>query len=391
MKVLLAVSLLLGPAIVLAGAPAKAAPTGKTWTLEISAAGALVLYAIEYQVAIKRAKGSVAQAQTVMTADLSALAYPSPGPTSIKSLSDLKSAVSAQAGSRTLDAQYRTHFEDFRSCYNQVVIGGVASPSPSPGASASPSPSPSASKTSAPSQHRRPSPKPHPTKTPHSKQPHGSRDSMSVVGSASPTRSPKPHPSPSPIPKASPSPSSSPKATSGCEALLSDFAPSPQPSVTPAQEGLVSPIDLIDLTESLKSAPSLMQQVQGQDVGSYGPDDAIRGAFLIAMGARLLAEPPPIPKLSGPPQVAGLTEAEDIEKACISQASPFACIGAIGSVETALAQSKQQKIACDWATGAWLPTYSQIRLHAIYTATASPSPSLKTLDNLMQQSKPPGC
>jgi len=396
---LIAVILVLAPGALLLGAPAKAAPNGKTWTSGITGAAALVLYAIEYQVAVKKAKGSVAQAQTVMNVDLSALAYNSPGASAVKSLSDLKTQVSTEVGSRNLGAQSRTHFEDFRSCYNQVIIGG-ASPTPS----SSPSPSASA-KASSPSPHPS-TPKPHPAKKPHgSRTPPVSHPAqLALAGSSSSKpQSHAPHPSKSPVGKPSPSPSPSPtgvKMAPGCEALLKDFAPSPQPTISPlAQETSVSLVDLIDLTESLKSAPSLMQQVQDQDVGSYGLDDVIRGAFLIQMGERLVAEvstPTPTPKptratkaISTP----GLAEGENIGKNCLLQPSPFDCISAIGSVEGMLAKSKQQRIACDWASGAWLPTYSQLRLAWNYKMMPSPaqSNSLSAIWTLMQQSRPLGC
>jgi len=91
--------------------------------------------------------------------------------------------------------------------------------------------------------------------------------------------------------------------------------------------------------------------------------------------------------------LSALAEGETTGKNCLLQPSPFDCISAIGSVEGMLAKSKQQRIACDWASGAWLPNYSQLRLAWNYKMMPSPaqSNSLSAIWTLMQQSRPLGC
>jgi hypothetical protein len=176
--------------------------------------------------------------------------------------------------------------------------------------------------------------------------------------------------SPSPPASVRPSPSPTPRRA-GAVPSEPTFTPAPTPTPTPAVKALF-PIDALNLSQSLANAPSLLQQVSDENVGSFGADNGVRSAFLIRTGAQLLfsISPNDYPAILRPPGAGagaggiGETDYTSVYSDCAT-ASPFSaltCLKTLSGIEQKIETARQQRIACDWAKPLLLPTYSALQM-----------------------------
>jgi hypothetical protein len=354
---------------------ASAAPSGKTSTTEIGAGGTILFFLVESIIVNHKAQGSKSQADAIYKDDLSGMAWATPPPSAAPhTLAELYSDVIKSVSSETLLVKQRNEFEDFRGCYNGVLIG--ATPTPAPASTTAAGPPSTNNQTSTDTSQSdvtgqgddqmQADPKPSPA---------GGSGSKKKTKKPSTTKKPK-SPTPTAATVPTPAPSKPPTITHSCDDLLRDVTATPAPGHSLDYSASVAPLDYIDLSNALTTAPSLMQQVEDQDVGSHGADDVIRGAFLLQSGWSFIQS---IENVGGAPQSAmgvSYSALSDAYKNCTSASSIFDCVSSLGSIENSLAQARNQRVACDWATGVWLPTYSEIR---------------KRLISGLPPSRPPGC
>jgi len=301
---------------------------------------------------------------------------------------------------------WRNYFEDYSGCYNQVMFA-QASPSPKASAAAVPSPassepiegsvtdSPVANGKNVTSKPGKPSASGSTSHTSRSTKPRAAGPKTPAPGHVAQ----RPQASASPAPAGTGS-SGTPSVAAGsnqsvskaCNALIADFSaptvlaaegsssvpthgdmpaivPSPEPTLDPSA---LYPIDALNLTQSLASAPSLLQELSDENIGSHVADNVVRIAFLIRTGANLLHEIAPrrYPSILAPNAAGGAplvleSDYTSVYTNCItaSPLSALSCLASASTIEQKLETNRQQKIACDWAKSVVLPTYTMLQLY----------------------------
>jgi hypothetical protein len=137
---------------------------------------------------------------------------------------------------------------------------------------------------------------------------------------------------------------------------------------------LQTQIDSTDLAGYLSNSPSLLSQVQGEQVGSYVTDDYVRDLFLATAAIKFIdalptPAPTPTPSLSGgaaAPNV--ISSLETIASDCsgvTSVTSGIKCLNDVSSIEKGFETAQIQREACYWSKHVIMPTYSDIQLWAM--------------------------
>jgi hypothetical protein len=192
-----------------------------------------------------------------------------------------------------------------------------------------------------------------------------------------------------PVP--APAPTAGPTLKAGCDQLIVDFITTYPSSVADAagfgrhaargamrepvvNPALLYPVDGTDLAQSLLRAPSLLEQVNDENVGAYGGENAVRIAFLIRSGAELLylISPNDYPAITKKRSGGGTSASEALGDSdyaslysnCAAAAAfgAVSCLASISALEKKMETSRRRKIACDWGRSMWLPTYSALQI-----------------------------
>jgi hypothetical protein len=311
--------------------PASAAPNGKLYTAETVAAGAIIYELLHLAVDAHKTAGSVRAANDVF------LATPADGDSLANERAKVIYAVAKSVALTNTDpnlkfqrTRLRLYYEDLRSCWNTAFSdpAPVSSPKPPEKASAAPT---DATGSAAGGAHK-------------------------LIGTSGDRAA---------TPQATPKPPS-------CDALATNDGYEPPDT-----------IDAIDLAVSLKSAPSLFQEVLDQRVGSYDNNNLIRAQYLQGVAADFVTRtavlaPTPSPMLG----ILSFGTGSDLFAKCFSKlvASPIDCATELETLEVAAASALSHRKACDWSRHAWLPMFSAVKtVWASPRAPTSPPTDARTI------------
>ena len=292
---------------------ASAAPNGKTSTTEIMAGTGLVYYLAKLHIdnAKADATGKAADQVIEINRRLNPARKEIPG----TSLRDIRTTLLHHVAVATdSSGQWRTNFENFRTCWNLFIFAQPAS-----------------------------------------KQAPQSPKATPQTGGASPSRG-----SPASTALAA-APTGAPPAKTGSDAAsTADSCVAGFDKIDVAlNKSNDSTVDFTDLASAMNSAPTLYQQVLDLKVGSHRDDDDLRAHYLYFAALAIDQQIPLPPSLQS---ASGAIDVSGIAKSCIfSLTDAMACVTALGTAESTAAADRRQDVACDIARRSWLPTFTAIR------------------------------